>query len=86
MGLEDRSGSIATFWLTGDYFRSSPASGHRQDRSPCLKRATSELMRCSNRDPYSMVSSAIANNVGGTVRPSALTALRLIASSNLVGI
>jgi hypothetical protein len=34
---------------------------------------------------HSITSSARASNEGGTVRPSALAALRLIASSNLVG-
>jgi hypothetical protein len=35
--------------------------------------------------PYSITSSAMASNVGGTVMPSALAVLRLITSSNLVG-
>ena len=35
--------------------------------------------------PYSITSSARATSVGGTVRPSALAVLRLIASSYLVG-
>jgi hypothetical protein len=34
---------------------------------------------------YSITSSARASSVGGTVRPSALAALRLITNSNLVG-
>src|SRR5579864_121323 len=34
---------------------------------------------------YSITSSARASSVGGTVRPSAFAALRLIVSSNLVG-
>src|SRR5262245_30166588 len=34
---------------------------------------------------YSITSSAIASNVGGTLRPRALATLRLIANSNLVG-
>ena len=38
---QDRFGSIASFWLSADYFRSSPANGHRQGRSPCLKGARS---------------------------------------------
>ena len=31
--------SIAPFWSSADYFRSSPGNGHRQGRSPCLKGA-----------------------------------------------
>jgi hypothetical protein len=34
---------------------------------------------------YSITSSAVASSDEGTVRPSALAALRLITSSNLVG-
>ena len=34
---------------------------------------------------YSIISSAVASNVFGTLRPSALTVLALITSSNLVG-
>src|SRR6059058_2490929 len=34
---------------------------------------------------YSITSSARASNVGGTIKPSALAALRLIVSSYLVG-
>ena len=34
-----RVGSIASFWSSADYFRSSPGNGHRQGRSPCLKGA-----------------------------------------------
>ena len=45
-----------------------------------------DLSRCSKlRRAYSMTSSAVASSVGGTVRPSALAVLRLIASSNFVG-
>src|SRR6266481_3304818 len=36
-----RDGSIASFWSSADYFRSSPGDGHRQGRSPCLKGAKS---------------------------------------------
>ena len=32
-------GSIASFWLTGEHFRSPPENGHPQSRSVCLKRA-----------------------------------------------
>src|SRR4029079_12301814 len=35
--------------------------------------------------PYSITSSAVNSSFGGTVRPSALTVLRLMISSNLVG-
>src|SRR5947208_9788469 len=29
------SGSIASFWSSADYFRSSPGNGHLRGRSPC---------------------------------------------------
>jgi hypothetical protein len=50
--------------------------------------AISGLMHRSKvRGPYfySITSSARARRLGGTVRPSALAALRLITNSNLVG-
>ena len=37
--FEVRSGSIASFWSSANYFRSSPGSGHHHDRSACLKSA-----------------------------------------------
>src|SRR6266704_3364238 len=39
----------------------------------------------ANQHPYSITSSARASRAGGTMRPSALAVLRLIASSYLVG-
>jgi hypothetical protein len=45
-----------------------------------------DLSRCSKLSKlYSITSSARANSVGGTSRPSALAVLRLMASSYLVG-
>jgi hypothetical protein len=38
-----------------------------------------------SREDYSITSSARASNVGGTVRPIALAALRLMTNSNFVG-
>jgi hypothetical protein len=46
--------------------------------------ARSRLMRRSKRHSYSIASSAMASNDGGTSRPSALAVLRLITNSNLV--
>src|SRR5215471_4198560 len=68
-----------------------PDYGHR-----CLLRARRERPRgrtAEQRDEiaplhlrgYSITSSARASSVGGTVRPSAFAALRLMTSSNLVG-
>ena len=49
--LMTAKGSIASFWSSANYFRSSPANGHRQGRSPCLKGAISgsRLIRSSSR-------------------------------------
>jgi hypothetical protein len=43
------TGSIASFWSSADYFRSSPGNGHRRGRSPCLKGAKTGLMRHSKK-------------------------------------
>src|SRR5215468_1254290 len=43
------------------------------------------LMQRSKPRPFSITSSARASSVGGTSRPSALAALRLMISSNFVG-
>jgi len=48
-------------------------------------RANTRLMHRSKQSLHSITSSAVARRVCGTVRPSALAALRLMASSNLVG-
>ena len=47
--------------------------------------ASAKMQRDKQTMPYSITSSARASSVGGTVRPSALAVLRLIASSYLVG-
>ena len=47
--------------------------------------AKSRLMHRSKRRGYSITSSAMESNVGGTVRPSVFAVLRLITSSNFVG-
>jgi hypothetical protein len=49
------------------------------------KRAIKRLMHRSKKPCHSITSSAMASNLSGTVRPSALAVLRLITSSNLVG-
>jgi hypothetical protein len=38
-----------------------------------------DILRCGKERRYSITSSAIESNVGGTVMPSALAVLRLIA-------
>src|SRR5437879_3383784 len=48
-------------------------------------RANKRLVHRSEEHRYSITSSAIASTPGGMFRPSALAALRLITSSNLVG-
>ena len=62
------------------YVRFAPESGHVQCSSRCLLRAKS-----GHSSSYSITSLAVASSEGGTVRPSALAVLRLIASSFLVG-
>ena len=69
----------------------------RRMRSGCCARATREGSRekrprrraaksCDELPPvHSITSSAVANSVSGTARPSALAVLRLITNSNLVG-
>ena len=49
-GVDVQFGSIASFWSSTDYFRSSPGNGHCQNRSPCLKSAKSRLHRLSPAD------------------------------------
>ena len=61
------------------HFRSCARGGHFPSRSACLKRAT---MRHA---PHSITSSAPVSSEGGTERPSALAAFRLMTNSNLVG-
>src|SRR5262249_15332161 len=53
----------------------------RRER-PCQRAAEERDKRAAG---HSITSSARASNVGGTLRPSALATLRLIANSNLVG-
>jgi hypothetical protein len=47
--------------------------------------ATNRRTAAQQRSVYSITSSAVASSSGGTVRPSAFAALRLMASTNLVG-
>ena len=55
-------------------------------RMPVYRSVPSASFRAPpNQRRYSITSSARASSGGGTVRPSALAVLRLIASSNLVG-
>src|SRR5258708_37818084 len=65
-------------------------SGHRQ-HGPVMSALcpTCRLMHCSKqcagRNGYSITLSARATSVGGTSRPRALAALRLMTSSKIVG-
>ena len=80
-----RFGSFASVWPRTDDFRSIPMNRRRYRASACLECAKNGLMRHNKLHLYSITSSAPASSVGGTVRPSALAALRLMTSSNLVG-
>ena len=60
--------------------RFTPKSGHARCIRPCLLWAKSG--HCAT---YSITSVARASRSGGTLRPRALAALRLITNSNLVG-
>ena len=62
----------------------------RADRSPARRHGMSTRecplwVKSGHLPLYSITSSARARSVGGTVRPSALAALRLITNSNFVG-
>ena len=60
-------------------FRFAPKSGHCATESACPFRAN------NGSQSHSITSSARASSDGGTSRPSAFAALRLMTSSNLVG-
>ena len=86
MTLDDvRFGSKADMCSAQADVRFTPESGHVQCNSACPLCANSGLMRRSIWRSYSITSSARASNAGATVRSSALAALRLMASTNLVG-
>src|SRR5262245_46823051 len=53
-------------------------------RGPCAAKQREELAALHSRN-HSITCSARAISIGGTVRPSALAALRLMNRSNLVG-
>src|SRR5262249_29423159 len=63
-----------------DDVRFTPKSGHLRCKQEC------PLWAKSGHAPYSITSSARVSTAGGTVRPSALAVLRLIARSYLVGV
>src|SRR5947209_15697200 len=59
---------------------------YQADATPYLDRTfTGWIAPACGWRTYSITSSARASSIGGTSRPSALAALRLITSSNLVG-
>src|SRR5262249_20704911 len=63
--------------------RERPCSRRAAREWPAGRGAADERDECAALH-HSITSSAIASSVGGTVRPSALAAFRLITSSNLV--
>src|SRR5262249_42505177 len=92
----DKASFVQSLANDGDRMRigsgrtAAEESNHRQ---PTLLRTGAERPRCRGADEqrdelaalHSITSSARASSVGGTSRPSAFAALRLIANSNLVG-
>jgi hypothetical protein len=60
-------------------------SGHCQGTVGGPLSAISGLMQRSEKDRYSITSSARTRSVSGTISPSALAVLRFTASSNLAG-
>src|SRR3954454_14062675 len=66
-------------------FRVTLELGHCPMKSALRICANNGLMHRSERQLYSITSSAWASSVGGTVRPSDLAVLMLITNSNLVG-
>jgi hypothetical protein len=82
-------GSASRMHLTGvslaSHRQPRDASPHSRAGGGAVHSITSGLMQRSKQHLHSITSSAIARMPGGMVRPSALAALRLITSSNLVG-
>src|SRR5438477_12661620 len=60
-------------------------SDHSRYESELTLWAIGGLMQCSNWDCYSITSSAATRSVSGTVRSSALAAVRLMTSRYIVG-
>ena len=66
------------------HVRSAPESGRPSHAQSCLLWATSGLMRRSKLSNFDHFVS-IASRLSGTVKPSSLATLRLIANSSLIG-
>ena len=62
-----------------------PNTRHLPEQWACPRSANRRQMQCSKQYPYSITSSASASTVGGIVRPSVFTVLRLKTNSNFVG-
>jgi hypothetical protein len=67
-------------------FRFTPESRLNSEIAACPKSANKRLMHRSNYLLYSITWSARSKNDSGIVRPSDLAVLRLMTSSNLVGL
>src|SRR5262249_24151145 len=82
--LHVRFGSKLDTCSAPAHVRFTPESGHVRCKLECPLWSNSGLMRCNERDRYSITSSARASTDGGIVRPSVLAALRLMINSYLV--
>jgi hypothetical protein len=65
-------------------FRVTPESGHCPMQSAYLKGAMKRTHAPQQTGRYSITSSAVPSNVGGTMRSSALAAFMLMISSSFV--
>src|SRR6266699_5707923 len=75
-----REESIASLGPWASPFRSTPINGHRQTAPACWVGA-----KPGSRGHHSITSSARTSSDDGTVNPSALAVLRLIASWYFIG-
>jgi len=85
VGRSVRFGSLADICSAKGHVRFNSESGHVRCNYRCRLWANSGLMQRSNSHTYSITSTAVASNVAGTSRPSALAVVTLMTRSNLVG-
>jgi hypothetical protein len=82
--LLSAQGSFTT-GFPSSHFRNALKTGREFKPSVSTLCATSGCEQSQQRSPYSITSSARASSTGGTVSPSALAVMRLVARSKLVG-